>query len=983
MSIPPLVCSTPPPPEQCEDDKDPEEFDLHYNLSQEEDENNDYEFGNFSTFNIHTSDNGKKPNILSPENKVEPCSNLNSGNENDGRESLNHIPDLPFEDDIHVEDLNLVINQETMNSNTKCNEEVCETDSDDKIDKDFQEDIPFVCNVKQNDKLSESNEGKETESILVSKADKFESPNKEVTESLSDKIEIINNEEDHLSSSNKNDDASSQDLMDAKKENPTEENHTDDDFDNFDEFNFIQSDEKSEIVIDSNDPWANSTTENVDFGGFAANFENANSALSQPFQVEGESSIIHKESPSLNTNNDDDDDFGDFDDFKSSATANTDSEESVEIVQNPRVPILNFQSISENQIIESINKVLETVFPEEISNSGDKLENKLDISLGETWSYLKETDTRQPYMVNWNNSLAQKTLLRALCIDSRNILFGPKWSFNTPKYAVNLSAAPLQPQKPTTQLITQQREQSSDSEKTNNRSAWVDPFASDGQESCNVENESTIPEPGPTDLDVFESTMSTKTDKIFSSTMNIQPIRQISLPDTHIFTPTDSETPRSKTIHYNSNPTPNILIPQPIASAMKMQKDQIMPQPADIEPQSNDEYWDFQEFRSNPDIKSPDLSKNLETENKDTLVNSNYTVKTQVLQPIKSELIMPTLNWPDPGEVKETFDDFSDFVSNSVPIDDKQMSSSEIHDETGKIKKENNNFTDTSLKTNGNIEDDFDMFQSVLPTNVMKVNSENILSNQEPSILKTDFKAEIPKLEQKSDNISTLSMRPTENNIQTVGNFSNAKQPNELNFKTQPSGIQAPSCNILLPITVTSTTTHATQQNTGQILQPLSLESYSQINWPNPGIDLQDLSRFNPVESLQSFKSDVSNHSKNSSPIHNHKNVTNNQVSDDDIWGDFVSIKPKSQQSLPKKQSVFADDDEWTDFVSSPSVNTQNGLNTISLNVDTNSSIQKSSNSTKYPLKNNDIPLDIPTLNYITPKTANQKSFNERHFQNL
>lgn len=43
MSIPPLVCSTPPPPDQCEDDKDPEEFDLQYNLSQED----DYDYGSF------------------------------------------------------------------------------------------------------------------------------------------------------------------------------------------------------------------------------------------------------------------------------------------------------------------------------------------------------------------------------------------------------------------------------------------------------------------------------------------------------------------------------------------------------------------------------------------------------------------------------------------------------------------------------------------------------------------------------------------------------------------------------------------------------------------------------------------------------------------------------------------------------------------------------------------------------------------------
>ncbi|CAH0756432.1 unnamed protein product [Diatraea saccharalis] len=953
MSIPPLVCSTPPPPEQCEDDKEPEDFDLQYSYSQEEDESNGFEFNNFSAYNIHTSDNNKLPILLSStnENVDVTCNKANSCKENEDKESLNHIPELPHEDDIHIEDLNLIIHQEPTNSNIKTNQEISETDSDDKIEKDLQVNIPDVCNndSESDNKLSTLNEDQ---------SDKFESPSQETIEPQSDNI-VTKEDVCNLNCDNKSTDFAIEESIDNSSLKKI-----DDDFEDFDEFKFINADRKSEILVESNDPWGNSASEDIEFGNFTANFDNSDCALSQSILREEKSSITNKQVEAEIGNSDDE--FGDFDEFKSSATDNGKNMELVQeqIVQNQQVPVLNFQSSNENQIIETINKVLESIFPEEISDSGggDNFQNKLDISLGETWSYLKQTDTRQPYMVNWNNSLAQKTLLKALCIDSRNILFGPKWSFNTPKYAANLSAAPLQPQKQATQN-TIASQQSTDSDKTVTKSSWVDPFASDGQDSCNVENESNAADSRPVDLDVFEAATSTNADKVYSSTLSIQPIRQINLPDTHIFTPTDSETPRSKTIHYDNNSSHNILLPQPILSTVKTQLNDLASKSSDL--QNNDEYWEFQEFKSNSDITSPVSNTKAEEGNKNPLPNANYIIETQVLQPIKMEPIMPTLNWPNPGEVKEIIDDFSDFVSKSVPINEKQECLS--NNEIGNVKNENN-LKDSSLKNSEHVEDDFDMFQSALPT-----------TNQNTSMQKTDFNPDFRTMEQlKSENISFSTTRPTENIIQKIGNSSNL---NELKSNTHPSGTQIPNSNILQPITVTPTTQQP-QQKAGQILQPLSLESYSQINWPNPGLDLQDLSRFNPVESLQSLKSDSSNHSKNSSPIHNQKMVPNSQT-DEDIWGDFVSIKPKTQQTLPKKAPVFADDDEWTDFVSSPSVNSQNGLNTISLNVDTNSSFQKSSHPSKYPMKNNDIPLDIPTLNYITPKTTNQKSYNERHFQNL
>lgn len=61
-------------------------------------------------------------------------------------------------------------------------------------------------------------------------------------------------------------------------------------------------------------------------------------------------------------------------------------------------------------------------------------------------------------------------------------LFGPKWSYNMPKYAVNLNNAPLQPQKPLTPSSSSQSETVSSDKTAAKPGGWVDPFTSDGQE---------------------------------------------------------------------------------------------------------------------------------------------------------------------------------------------------------------------------------------------------------------------------------------------------------------------------------------------------------------------------------------------------------------------------------------------------------------------------------------------------------------------
>lgn len=480
--------------------------------------------------------------------------------------------------------------------------------------------------------------------------------------------------------------------------------------------------------------------------------------------------------------------------------------------------------------------------------------------------------------------------------------------------------------------------------------------------------------------------------KIYSSTLSVQPIRQINLPDTHIFTPTDSETPRSKTIHYDQGPT--VLVP----SEDTHQRAESMPQSKSeltVNKAENDEdYWEFQDFKGSvgsqtaPNSEGQVVDKSdISTKNNSTLppVTGNYQI--EILQPIKVEPITPALNWPAPGEVKETFDDFSDFISNTSWNNDNVNTVSQESQLNSKQEAE------TVSKTES-LEDDFETFQSaptIKSTTVLTENTFHTAHINHPNFnevshnfVETNDVSHI--IHSKTDNVETVKTKESfVQNQAPLAVTNNVSIVKESSIKMSPvfSPVsQNINATLLQPSIASTSGSQRNQQKTGQILQPLSLESYSQINWPNPGIDLQDLSRFNPVESLQSFKSEGSTggSSKLNSPAHKDTNATRNEVLDDDIWGDFVSSKPKQLQT--KKMPVFADDDEWTDFVSSPSVKPQNGLNTISYNVHTNLNMQKSSGQNKYPAKNNQIPLDIPTLNYVT-KTSNRGLYNDKHFQNL
>lgn len=130
----------------------------------------------------------------------------------------------------------------------------------------------------------------------------------------------------------------------------------------------------------------------------------------------------------------------------------------------------------------------------------------------------------------------------------------------------------------------------------------------------------------------------------------------------------------------------------------------------------------------------------------------------------------------------------------------------------------------------------------------------------------------------------------------------------------------------LAPVSVISQKSSNTAVLTPQTIKPSACPSSSNINWPDPGINPDELARLEAIFTVPNAKPNNSNQSTGSvQSITSTKKVPATR-SEDDEWTDFVSSTPKPQpitqiinENINKlqKQSSAGDDDDWTDFVSS------------------------------------------------------------------
>ncbi|XP_015430466.1 PREDICTED: aftiphilin [Dufourea novaeangliae] len=181
---------------------------------------------------------------------------------------------------------------------------------------------------------------------------------------------------------------------------------------------------------------------------------------------------------------DEDDDFGDFNDFESA-------------FQEPEVEHPTFslkESISRIENKNAANKIediITTMFPTDEQQSETQIQSLINQG-DKVWRSIKSVEETNALTYQWANSISNNVLLNSLGIDSRNILFGPRWNPNVPRFAANLGFTPLEPIKatvdaqPATATNTSKSQSSSNSEEVPaaqfdwNSSGLVNPLEASG-----------------------------------------------------------------------------------------------------------------------------------------------------------------------------------------------------------------------------------------------------------------------------------------------------------------------------------------------------------------------------------------------------------------------------------------------------------------------------------------------------------------------
>lgn len=369
-------------------------------MSQDDDDDG-YDYGNFSSYNFQVSSNIRKVNEL--------CDNVEVLSSYEDKDAIDISSIAPIKNEPHNE---VNITSEDQNN--------CKKDTNiEDLELENSAESEVINSFSLESCISDNNVENEVPGDYQQALSPSQETNDNSVESLS--IEDKPNSDDEIDGSSQPTSNSETDLGFCSKtvENLKDESNNlddDDDFGDFDDYQFTSAENKASPVLENcENPWDSNEPENEDFGNFTANFEVTEDKIND--NTDPISEIEQKEPIKQNL---EDDDFGDFDDFKSSAV---DSIADCEDTTCNDQAYINFQlPDNENQLMESISNVLSSVFEDELTRPDTGFEGKLESVLSETWRHLRETDIRQPYIVNWNNSFGQKTLLRALCIDSRNIV---------------------------------------------------------------------------------------------------------------------------------------------------------------------------------------------------------------------------------------------------------------------------------------------------------------------------------------------------------------------------------------------------------------------------------------------------------------------------------------------------------------------------------------------------------------------------------
>lgn len=203
-------------------------------------------------------------------------------------------------------------------------------------------------------------------------------------------------------------------------------NSFDSSIDEFDDFATFQDAEPVDILKEVVENVFSNSNSDVEFEANFTSFPCDESSLEPDQEAEAITVTDNLKVGSSLATAEDDDDFGDFDTYDptSSAVEETTFISDAGSKQADSPKITDLIHSNDTEIIEILNKAVGTIYPSDgVPENEDKAEShELKTVLGENWKHLRDYEAEQSYLFAWNNSASQKSLLKSLGIDSRNIV---------------------------------------------------------------------------------------------------------------------------------------------------------------------------------------------------------------------------------------------------------------------------------------------------------------------------------------------------------------------------------------------------------------------------------------------------------------------------------------------------------------------------------------------------------------------------------
>jgi len=118
---------------------------------------------------------------------------------------------------------------------------------------------------------------------------------------------------------------------------------------------------------------------------------------------------------------------------------------------------VNCVGFEDGKLTQKLQALIDILFP--LTSSINFVEMSvapLAERLATVWLKLQDMERSHALSYQWSGSATNKGLLVALGIDSRNILFGPRWNSSVPRFAANLGFSPLEPMQASRSSVTPQ-----------------------------------------------------------------------------------------------------------------------------------------------------------------------------------------------------------------------------------------------------------------------------------------------------------------------------------------------------------------------------------------------------------------------------------------------------------------------------------------------------------------------------------------------